>query len=589
MVFGAGSKKRPQPQPQEEDGAGTARTNDEAAADRDDGSPAEQEAGQAGKDKPAAAKDAKDDDAKSQTSYKSHKSHKSHKSGASRHGNGGGTSSPPGVDRGPADDRSVGSVPDDVLETKRKPGLLGFVMNLRSQARNEVKKRKEKLESQFFKYGPPYRDDYGGNLYEECCQAGASWMDVHQLLLEGGDPRTPEPDALSTPLHEVARHCRLDLAKILVKAGAKLDQPNALGITALNTLCMCLRPEAMHEKFMAMLEWMIQKGADVNHRDRAGHSALEFTANRGDMDAVKMLLNAGATVTRTTEFISFAMPTALDVPPPNFEVHRLLALTAAKERNEREQRDSIRKAEQRRLQIAEERQRYFEQKKLDRERERVEGLRHDADLRRRKEERKAKAEIRRQRKINKARKDAAHMGLTVDAPGTWKRLNKMTWERQPLKHLDRSQLAAEADALVNEAVELGADKQFQRAKRKLNSKWHDLTGNDIANPALKNFAQPPPDTARKENRPVNHVAAAAAVHRRHPTDGASASKAQACGNASTHDNPHRDDSKTERKAKKHKSKSKKRHKPPELTAIKEPKAIEARFTPLSPVGRGQPL
>ena len=59
-------------------------------------------------------------------------------------------------------------------------------------------------------------------------------MDVHGLLNEGADPRVgDEGDYLNTPLHYCCRHSKINICKILVRAGAVVDQVNELGISAL--------------------------------------------------------------------------------------------------------------------------------------------------------------------------------------------------------------------------------------------------------------------------------------------------------------------------------------------------------------------
>ena len=45
------------------------------------------------------------------------------------------------------------------------------------------------MEKNAFKYGPPYNAEYGGSLLDEVSKPTASSLEVHQMLLEGADPR----------------------------------------------------------------------------------------------------------------------------------------------------------------------------------------------------------------------------------------------------------------------------------------------------------------------------------------------------------------------------------------------------------------
>ena len=97
-----------------------------------------------------------------------------------------------------------------------------------------VRRKRQELEEKVIRYGPPYHAEYGGNLPEECQDPKVSLMDVHGLLNEGADPRVgDEGDYLNTPLHYCCRHSKINICKILVRAGAVVDQVNELGISAL--------------------------------------------------------------------------------------------------------------------------------------------------------------------------------------------------------------------------------------------------------------------------------------------------------------------------------------------------------------------
>ena len=69
-------------------------------------------------------------------------------------------------------------------------GFAGFFRKIKVYA----EEKKKMMEKNAFKYGPPYSDDYGGNLIEECNKPQPSVLDIHQMLLDGADPRIPDDE-----------------------------------------------------------------------------------------------------------------------------------------------------------------------------------------------------------------------------------------------------------------------------------------------------------------------------------------------------------------------------------------------------------
>jgi ankyrin repeat protein len=194
------------------------------------------------------------------------------------------------------------------------PEFQGFVGKIRKAA-VYVKKKKEMLEKNAFKYGPPYVDDYGGNLIDECNKVGASFLEVHQMLLDGADPRIPDENDEcyhNTPLHYAARYCHARISRMLHKAQCEIDQPNDLGLTPLGTLCMFNQPSPRHHTHLKFVAWLLELGADVNHVDKGGHTALEFAAKHGNVDLVALLLKFKARVKRDAQFISLKTVDLLD-------------------------------------------------------------------------------------------------------------------------------------------------------------------------------------------------------------------------------------------------------------------------------------
>ena len=122
--------------------------------------------------------------------------------------------------------------------------------------------------------------------------AAADHGDKERLesLLDGG----AEPNALSGPfkgtaLHSAAYYGYVQLAKLLLDHGTKLDIVNINGATPLHNA-------ALNGKIRAA-KFLLDKGADVHLRDNAGQTPLHYTAmNGGHPRVAKLLLDKGAEV-----------------------------------------------------------------------------------------------------------------------------------------------------------------------------------------------------------------------------------------------------------------------------------------------------
>jgi ankyrin repeat protein/L-ascorbate metabolism protein UlaG (beta-lactamase superfamily) len=125
--------------------------------------------------------------------------------------------------------------------------------------------------------------------------------EIHQAVIEGNTDRVAqllkadpglamvadENDRFSSlPLHLAAIHGHIDIARLLLKAGADVDCGDSDESTPLHNACLNRHPE--------MLAFLLENRADVNRRDRNGAYALSFAASGGDSACVEMVLDAGA-------------------------------------------------------------------------------------------------------------------------------------------------------------------------------------------------------------------------------------------------------------------------------------------------------
>ena len=99
-------------------------------------------------------------------------------------------------------------------------------------------------------------------------------------LIRGGWPERGVRQPLAggkTPLHYATRMGDLALTQLLVEAGAKLDTPDANGMTPLlnaiiNTNIVALHPEI--QGHLAVASWLVEAGANVNAEDWYGETPL---------------------------------------------------------------------------------------------------------------------------------------------------------------------------------------------------------------------------------------------------------------------------------------------------------------------------
>jgi len=87
------------------------------------------------------------------------------------------------------------------------------------------------------------------------------------------------------PLHIAARTGRVDLARLLVAAGAAVDAGDSDQSTPLDVAALNRQP--------AMVSYLLSAGADPRHRDNNGAFSLSFAAAGGDSACVRLLLDAG--------------------------------------------------------------------------------------------------------------------------------------------------------------------------------------------------------------------------------------------------------------------------------------------------------
>ena len=108
---------------------------------------------------------------------------------------------------------------------------------------------------------------------------------VQALLKQQVDVNARQPDG-ATALHWAAYRNALDLAGLLVDAGADVDAANDYGVTPLSLAC--------DNGAADMVSLLLEAGADPNAGRSTGETPLLTCARTGDLDAVNALLAHGA-------------------------------------------------------------------------------------------------------------------------------------------------------------------------------------------------------------------------------------------------------------------------------------------------------
>jgi len=148
------------------------------------------------------------------------------------------------------------------------------------------------------KYGPPYRNDV---LLQDIflneiqfCKARKKCRteSIHKCLLNKVNPNIYakiDGDMMRhRAIHIAAELGNTELVKMLLKAGAKVNQQNGLGQTPL-MIAVHGRVKQQNEMLKILL---FQYKCDIDIKDRAGNTALEYSIRASNMKAVSIILLA---------------------------------------------------------------------------------------------------------------------------------------------------------------------------------------------------------------------------------------------------------------------------------------------------------
>lgn len=108
---------------------------------------------------------------------------------------------------------------------------------------------------------------------------------IERLVAQSADVNRPQVDGM-TALHWAAFHDAVEVAKLLVRAGAVAGAVNRYGVSPLSLACA--------NGSTAMVERLLDAGADPNTTLPGGETALMTAARTGRIGVVRALLSRGA-------------------------------------------------------------------------------------------------------------------------------------------------------------------------------------------------------------------------------------------------------------------------------------------------------
>lgn len=100
--------------------------------------------------------------------------------------------------------------------------------------------------------------------------------------------------SLQTPLHLAAENSSLDVVRVLVKEGAKVDLGDSEGCTALHLSCRSMRYRRATEADESIVKLLADNTKVINHMYKEGYTALDWAIDVYEDNLVKILLDCKA-------------------------------------------------------------------------------------------------------------------------------------------------------------------------------------------------------------------------------------------------------------------------------------------------------
>ena len=153
-----------------------------------------------------------------------------------------------------------------------------------------------------YDYGPPYRNDcllqevFLAEIHHHLrCKRCLTLDSIHDCLLNKVNPNIYakfDDDLLRhRAIHIASELGNIKLAKMLLKAGAKVNQQNGLGQTPL--MIAVHGKENQHIKVLKI--FLFKSKCETDIKDRAGNTALEYSIRASNFNAVSLRVHLSST------------------------------------------------------------------------------------------------------------------------------------------------------------------------------------------------------------------------------------------------------------------------------------------------------
>ena len=126
------------------------------------------------------------------------------------------------------------------------------------------------------------------DLFFEECEKRTPDLELIKVILDNGLVDVNAKWDGKTPLHVAVRGGNIALAEYLISAGADVNTKNRYGDSPLH--------EAVERNNIDLVEYLISAGADVNAKNKDGDTPLHFAIGRNNIAIVKLLISAGTDV-----------------------------------------------------------------------------------------------------------------------------------------------------------------------------------------------------------------------------------------------------------------------------------------------------
>lgn len=168
-------------------------------------------------------------------------------------------------------------------------------------------------------------------MFAEISEPAMKHTRLHWYLNQRYNPNVSDPDDLyNFPIHYCARNCHMLGVRMILRAGGNLDVTNELGMTALMTCVMMKQAPDKRPIQVKMTKYLMEKGADIHIRDKAGYCVLDYAVMNSDLEMVAFMLNNGATVRRDNHTFYGERRSILDLAKDP-EIYKILNCLLKKE------------------------------------------------------------------------------------------------------------------------------------------------------------------------------------------------------------------------------------------------------------------